>query len=115
MKRRIVTALAVCLLLVAAGAAGAVVRDVVTPRGQSVGFAGDGGHWSCFNGRAISCMSGDAEPSATLSKSAILIRVVNLKPACMKRVLRPSPDPSDPNMRPYYEYIHTFKPFGSCR
>jgi hypothetical protein len=37
---------------------------------------------------------------------------LNLNRACVKRVLRPSPDPSDPHFKPYYEYIYTFKPFG---
>jgi hypothetical protein len=42
------------------------------------------------------------------------MRVYNLKKACVQRVLRPSPDPTDPNMKPYWEYVYTFRPSG-CR
>jgi hypothetical protein len=101
-------------VLVGASAAGAVIEARVVPRGQAVTFAGDQVGWYCFNGAAISCSSGDAEPYATLSKSGIIVRVVSLKRGCVKRVLRPSPDPSDPQMKPYYEYTYTFKAIGGC-
>ena len=71
-------------------------------------------YWYCSNRTAISCTSGDAEPYVTLSKSAITVRVVSLRRPCAKRVLRPSPDPSDPAMKPYYEYTYTFRALGRC-
>jgi hypothetical protein len=39
---------------------------------------------------------------------------VSLRRPCVKRVIQPSPDPTDPNMRPYYEYTYTFKAVGRC-
>jgi hypothetical protein len=112
MKRRIALIAVGVVALVAAGTAGAMIRDVLTPRGKAATFAGDRTYWYCFNGAAIRCGSGDAEPYVTLSKSGIVVRVFNLKRACVKRLLRPSPDPTDPAMKPYYEYIYTFRPFG---
>jgi len=75
MKRRIVLTALVVLMLVAAGTAGAVIRNVVTPRGNAATFAGDRAHWYCFNGATIRCGSGDAEPYVTLSKTGIIVRV----------------------------------------
>jgi hypothetical protein len=103
--------------ILGAGVAGAAIRDVVVPRGQTATFAGT--HWFCLNGgqyspNAISCGSGDAHPFVNLSKRAINVTVFSLRRPCAKRVLRPSPDPSDPQMRPYYEYIYTFKAIGKC-
>ena len=117
MKRTTVMAIAFLAALVSAGATGAVIGAIVVPRGQADTFAGDHGLWSCLNGgkfspNVVTCINGDARPYATLSKSGIIVRVFNGKRACVKRVLRPSPDPSDPNMKPYYEYVYTFKPFG---
>jgi hypothetical protein len=119
LTRRVFIGLALAVLLVSAGAAGAAIQALVVPRGQAVTFAGDQGLWNCLNGgryspNAITCINGDARPYAKLSKRGIVIRVFNLKRACVRRVLRPSPDPSDPQMRPYYEFIYTFKPFGGC-
>lgn len=117
MRRTIVIAIAVLVTLVGATAAGAIVGAVLIQRGQAANFASDQAHWNCLNGgrlspNAITCTSGDAEPYAQLSKRGIVVRVFNLQRACVKRVLRPSPDPSDPNTKPYYEYVYTFKPFG---
>jgi len=119
MRRWIVIGLALFALVVGAGAAGAVIGAIVVPRGQAVSFAGDQGLWSCLNGgpyspNVITCINGDASPYATLSKRGIIVRVYNGKRACVKRVLRPSPDPTDPQMQPYWEFIYTFKPFGGC-
>ncbi len=119
MRRWIVIGLALFALVVGAGAAGAVIEAIVVPRGQAVSFAGDQGLWSCLNGgpyspNVITCINGDASPYATLSKRGIIVRVYNGKRACVKRVLRPSPDPTDPQMQPYWEFIYTFKPFGGC-
>jgi hypothetical protein len=119
MKRRLVTGIAFFALIAGVGAVGAVVGANVVPVGASSTFASDPNHWSCLNGgrlspKAITCISGDAEPYAKLSKAGIVVRVFNLKRACVKRVLRPSPDPTDPQMQPYYEYVYTFKPFGGC-
>lgn len=101
-------------VLVAAGAAGALIESSVVPHGQAVTFAGDRAGWYCSNGATIRCGSGDAQPYATLSKSAITVRVVSLRRACFKRLLRPSPDPTDPQMKPYYEYIYILKAVGAC-
>jgi hypothetical protein len=101
-------------LVSAAAGAGVAVRTVLVPRASSATFSADPVHWYCYDGSAISCTSGDALPYATLSHRAITIRVNSLRRACFRRVLRPSPDPSDPQMQPYYEYIYTFKAVGQC-
>ena len=118
-RRRIVTGLALLGLVLGAGSAGAIVEAIVVPRGHAVTFAGDRGLWSCLNGgkyspNLVTCINGDARPYATLSKQGIVVRVYNTKRACVKRVLRPSPDPSDPQMHAYWEFIYLFKPFGGC-
>jgi hypothetical protein len=41
MRRRIALTALVVITLAAAGTAGAVIRDVVTPRGKAATFAGD--------------------------------------------------------------------------
>jgi hypothetical protein len=112
-RHRMVIGLSV-LLLLGGGTVGAVVTATVVPRGQAVTYAGDRAGWYCYNGATISCRSGDAEPFATLSKGVITVRVTSLRPACVKRVLRPSPDPTDPQMKPYYEYTYTLKAIGRC-
>ena len=114
MSRWLLIGLALLVALAGAGVAGAVLRDVVVPRGQAATFSGDRVHWYCANRAVIDCTSGDAEPYATLSKGAITVRVVSLRRPCAKRVLRPSPDPTDPAMKPYYEYTYTFKAIGRC-
>lgn len=114
MRRWLLIGVASLVTLAGAGVAGAVLQNVILPRGQAVTFAGDRVNWHCANGGAISCTSGDAEPYATLSKAAITIRVVGLRRPCAKRVLRPSPDPTDPAIKPYYEYTYTFKAIGRC-
>jgi hypothetical protein len=113
-RRWLVIGIVSLAALAASGIAGAVLRSVIVPRGQSAGFAGDRMNWICVNFAAINCISGDAEPYVVLSKSAITVRVVSLRRPCAKRVLRPSPDPTDPAMRPYYEYTYTFKALGRC-
>jgi hypothetical protein len=113
--RRYVVIMVMCIAsLVAAGVAGAVLSNAVIPGGQAATFAGDRVNWYCANRAAISCTSGDAEPYVTLSKTAITVRVFSLRRACAKRVLQPSPDPTDPAMKPYYEYTYTFKAIGHC-
>jgi hypothetical protein len=87
MKRRTALAVLVVVVLTAAGTAGAVIRDVVTPRGKAATFTRDHAHWYCFNGAAIRCGSGDAEPYVVLSKAAIVVPVSNLKRACVRRIL----------------------------
>jgi hypothetical protein len=113
MPRWLLIALAL-FLLIGAGTAGAVIEATVVPRGQAVTFAGARAGWYCYNGATLSCRSGDAEPFALLSKNAINVRVVSLRRACVKRVIRPSPDPTDPQMKPYYEYTYTLKAVGAC-
>jgi len=51
-------------------ATASAIRDVVTPRGRSARFAGDRIYWSCFNGAAIRCSSGGAEPRRRLDLAA---------------------------------------------
>jgi hypothetical protein len=50
-------------------------------------------------GVVAQCIAGDAEPYASLNKSGLVVKVYNLKQACVRRVLRPSPDPTDPQMK----------------
>ena len=53
-------------------------------------------------------------PYASLSTQAITVRVHTLRAACVRCIRRPSPDLSDPNMKPYWEFIYTMKALGGC-
>jgi hypothetical protein len=118
LTRKLLVGIIIGVAIGAAATAVAARRDVVIPRGQGATFAGTGSQgmlpWSCFNRATLYCLSGDAHPNATLSKNAITIRVFALRRPCVRRVLRPSPDPTDPNFSPYYEFTYAFKAVGRC-
>jgi len=116
MTRWTLFAFGVVMLVAGAGIGSAATRTILVSRGQVAEFRQPSG-WSCFHqGRTVDCHSGDALPYATLGvdRRVTALRVNSLSMPCTRRVRRHSPDPSDPMMKPYWEYIYTFKAFG-CR
>jgi uncharacterized protein YfiM (DUF2279 family) len=117
MRRSQVILLAVAMLLVGAGAGGAAGRTIRIVRGNAAEFPVRSGDWICANrGTYVGCQGGDALPRASLGVDPVVasLRVFSLDKPCIRRIHRPSPDPKDPQMRPYWEYVYTFKAFG-CR
>jgi hypothetical protein len=115
MKRWTVIALSVSMVAVGAGIGGAATSTIVIGRGNTAEFRVRGGPWFCRNvGATVSCLSGDALPRATLGvdRTVVALRVNSLARPCISRIRRPSPDPTDPAMKPYWEYLYTFKAFG---
>jgi hypothetical protein len=138
-SRRITIGFVLLLAVIAIGAAGTVIRDKGVWRGRNVDpaggratdaakrgngsvaiphrknaiFSGDRANWRCVNADAtsIGCVSGKAEPYATLSKARVLIRIVSVRRPCVRRVYRAA---SRAGTKPYYLYIYTFGKFG-CR
>jgi hypothetical protein len=111
-EKRLVALLAVALL-VGVGIGGTAARTILFPRGSIAMFQGNG--WSCVNrGTPVTCQTGDAHPYVTVGvdRRVVALRVNSLRKPCVRRVLRPSPDPTDPLMRPYTEYLYTFRAFG---
>ncbi len=111
MRSRTVIALGLAVLI-GAGVGSAATRTILVGRGNIAEFRGT--KWFCRNAApAVSCQSGDALPRATLGvdRRVVALRVNSLSRPCIRRILRPSPDPNDPAMKPYWEYLYTFKAF----